>query len=81
MRTSQSVTTQLQTLLPLFRDHEGLTALLGQKARDRVLERYKLSENITGVEALYQQVFHDRPKPTAKVVRNIFSRSSSQKTL
>ncbi len=81
MRTSQSVTTQLQTLLPLFRDHEELTALLGQKARDRVLERYKLSENITGVEALYQDVVHDRPKPTAKVVRSIFSRSSSQKTL
>ncbi len=80
MRTNQSVTTQLQTLLPLFRDHEELTAILGQKARDRVLERYTLSENITGVEALYQDVVRDRPKPSGAVVRGAFSRSSSRQT-
>jgi glycosyltransferase involved in cell wall biosynthesis len=80
MRTTQSVTTQLQTLLPLFRDHEELTAILGQKARDRVLERYTLSANITGVEALYQDVVTDRPKPTGTVVRGAFSRSSSRQT-
>ncbi len=80
MRTTQSVTTQLQTLLPLFRDHEELTAILGKKARDRVLERYTLSANITGVEALYQDVVTDRPKPTGTVVRGAFSRSSSRQT-
>lgn len=56
MRTNQSVATQLQTLLPLFRDHPELTKLLGQKARDRVLERYTLSQNIKEVEALYAEV-------------------------
>ena len=56
MRTTQSVATQLQTLLPLFRDHPELTDLLGQKARARVLERYTLSGNITDVEALYAEV-------------------------
>jgi glycosyltransferase involved in cell wall biosynthesis len=56
MRTAQPVSTQLQTLLPVFRDHEELTALLGKKARDRVLERYTLSCNITQVEALYRSV-------------------------
>jgi glycosyltransferase involved in cell wall biosynthesis len=78
MRTTQSVTTQLQTLLPLFRDHEELTAILGQKARDRVLERYTLSENITGVEAMYAEVVSNRPKPTETIVRGAFSRSSSR---
>ncbi len=81
MRTTQSVTTQLQTLLPLFRDHEELTAILGQKARDRVLERYTLSENIMGVEAMYAEVVNNRPKPTKPtdiVVRGAFSRSSSR---
>jgi glycosyltransferase involved in cell wall biosynthesis len=56
MRTTQSVSTQLNTLLPLFRDHLELTVLLGKKARDRVLERYTLSNNITHVEALYESV-------------------------
>ncbi len=56
MRTTQSVATQLQTLLPLFRDHPELAEVLGQKARARVLERYTLSGNITDVEALYQDV-------------------------
>ncbi len=56
LRTTQPVSTQLQTLLPLFRHHGEFTAILGQKARDRVLERYTLSNNITHVEALYESI-------------------------
>jgi glycosyltransferase involved in cell wall biosynthesis len=56
MKTTQPVSMQLQTLLPLFRDHAELTTLLGQKARQRVLERYTLSRNISHVEALYESV-------------------------
>lgn len=54
------VTTQLKTLLPIFRDHPELTALLGQKARHRVLERYTLSQNITQLQALYSRVLQQR---------------------
>lgn len=50
------VTSQLHTLLPLLQDHTEWTALLGQKARNRVLERYTLSGNITQLEQLYQDV-------------------------
>ncbi|NET40401.1 MAG: glycosyltransferase family 4 protein [Cyanothece sp. SIO1E1] len=53
---TQRVATQLQTLLPMFRDHPELTILLGQKARQRVLERYTLSRNVTQVEELYTQL-------------------------
>jgi len=53
---TQGVTTQLKTLFPLFRDHPELTILLGKKGRQRVLERYTLSRNITQVEALYAEV-------------------------
>ncbi|GBF82501.1 glycosyltransferase family 4 protein [Aphanothece sacrum] len=53
---TQGVTTQLNTLLPLFRDHPEITQLLGQKARQRVLERYTLSKNISRLETLYAQV-------------------------
>ncbi len=50
------VTSQLATLLPLFRDQPELSSLLGQKARRRVLERYTLSRNITQLEKLYTSV-------------------------
>jgi glycosyltransferase involved in cell wall biosynthesis len=54
--STQGVTTQLKTLLPLFRDHPEITQLLGQKARQRVLERYTLTENITRLEKMYVDV-------------------------
>lgn len=47
---------QLLTLLPMCRDQPDLTTLLGQKARQRVLERYTLSCNISRVEDVYGQV-------------------------
>lgn len=54
------VSTQLQTLLPIFRDHVELTTLLGRKARQRVLDRYTLSQNITLLEELYSQVLQQQ---------------------
>ncbi|MEG3968392.1 glycosyltransferase family 4 protein [Microcoleus sp. T2B6] len=53
---TQRVRSQLQTLLPLFCDHPELGMLLGQKARQRAMERYTLSQNITELEKLYAEV-------------------------
>jgi len=50
---TQGVTTQLRTLLPVLRDQPVLTAELGRRARERVLERYTLKRNIDALEALY----------------------------
>ena len=47
---TQGVTTQLKTLFPLFRDRPEIAMILGQEARQRVLERYTLSQNITRLE-------------------------------
>ncbi|MFM7190892.1 MAG: glycosyltransferase family 4 protein, partial [Microcystaceae cyanobacterium] len=58
---TQGVTTQLKTLLPLFRDHEEITILLGKKARERVLERYTFQENINSLEDLYQKILTQNP--------------------
>lgn len=58
--STHGVTTQLKTLLPLFRDHPELVSLLGQKARKRVLERYTLSQNITQLEKLYTEVLQKK---------------------
>ena len=53
---TQRVRSQLQTLLPLFCDHPEFGSLLGQKARQRAMERYTLSQNITELEKLYAEV-------------------------
>lgn len=57
------VMSQLNTLLPQFRDHPEWTTLLGEKARARVLERYTLSNNITQLESLYAEILRTRPMP------------------
>jgi len=57
---TRRLVSQLNTLLPLFQDHPELTTLMGQKARQRVLERYTLSGNIKQLERLYLQVLEQR---------------------
>lgn len=57
---TQRVGSQLQTLLPLLREHPELATLLGQKARQRVLERYTLTGNISQLERLYAEVLQQR---------------------
>jgi glycosyltransferase involved in cell wall biosynthesis len=56
---TQRVTSQLRALLPQLRDHAGWTKMMGQKARQRVEERYTLSNNITQVELLYQKLVEE----------------------
>ncbi|MGC6482278.1 MAG: glycosyltransferase family 4 protein [Synechococcus sp.] len=54
--STQGVTTQLRTLLPVLRDQPVLTAELGRRARERVLERYTLNRNIDALEQLYRSL-------------------------
>ena len=53
---TQDVTAQLKILLPLFRDHPEMASLLGNKARQRVIERYTLHQNLTKLEHLYLEI-------------------------
>ncbi len=54
--STQGVTTQLRTLLPVLRDQPVLTAELGRRARQRALDRYTLDGNIDALEALYTEL-------------------------
>jgi glycosyltransferase involved in cell wall biosynthesis len=58
--STQGVTTQLRTLLPVLRDQPVLTAELGRQARQRALERYTLEGNIDALEKLYSQLVPQR---------------------
>lgn len=62
MISTQGVTTQLRTLLPVLRDQPVLTAELGRRARARVIERYTLTRNIDALERLYAGLL---PQPLA----------------
>lgn len=64
---TKTVRSQLRTLLPVLQDHPELTTLLGHKARQRVLDRYTLSKNITMLEKLYEEVLTQRPLPLSRI--------------
>ena len=59
--STQGVTTQLRTLLPVLRDQPVLTRELGRQARQRILERYTLGSNIDAIEALYDTLIPATP--------------------
>jgi glycosyltransferase involved in cell wall biosynthesis len=59
--STQGVTTQLRTLLPVLRDQPVLTTELGRRARERVLERYTLKCNIQALEHLYGELLSSSP--------------------
>ncbi|HAO10290.1 MAG TPA: glycosyltransferase [Planktothrix sp. UBA8407] len=65
---TQGVTSQLRTLLPLLRDHPEMIPIVGQKSRQRVLERYTLSQNITKLEHLYRDLLQERSLELSHVV-------------
>ena len=63
--STQGVTTQLRTLLPVLREQPVLTAELGRRARARALERYTLTGNIDALERLYRELLSGRPNLVA----------------
>lgn len=55
------VRTELRTLLPILAEQKEFTAILGQKGRARVVERYTLRSNIGALEKLYAEVLERIP--------------------
>lgn len=53
--STDNVAAQLRTILPILRDQPRLTTDLGHRARQRVLERYTLVDNVNALECLYHQ--------------------------
>ncbi|KGG16567.1 MULTISPECIES: glycosyltransferase family 4 protein [unclassified Prochlorococcus] len=56
--STESVTSQLKTLLPVMRDNPFFTSELGLRARQRVLNQYTLKKNIDSLENLYNKLLH-----------------------
>jgi hypothetical protein len=63
----------LSTLLPLLAQQPEFRQLLGQKARQRVLERYALTDNLNRLEQFYQDILSQpAPSPSPTVVPSFF---------
>ncbi len=54
--STEGVTSQLKTLLPVIKEYPSLTTELGERARLRILEKFTLQQNIDSLEQLYTKV-------------------------
>ena len=54
--STENVSTQLKTIIPILLDHPSFTKVLGMKARERVLERYTIHKNIDSIEKVYEEI-------------------------
>ena len=54
--STDNVTTQLKTIIPILLNHPSFTKVLGEKARERVLERYTIEDNINALEKVYNDL-------------------------
>ena len=51
--STDNVAAQLKTIIPILVEHPSFTKDLGEKARERVIERYTISKNINSLEKVY----------------------------
>ena len=51
--STDNVSTQLKTIIPILVEHPSFTKYLGVKARNRVLEKYTITKNIDSLEKVY----------------------------
>ena len=47
---------QLKTIIPILVEHPSFTKHLGEKARERVIERYTITKNINSLEKVYMNL-------------------------
>ncbi len=54
--STDNVSTQLKTIIPILVEHPSFTKALGEKARERVVNRYTLKKNIDALETVYKNI-------------------------
>ncbi len=54
--STENVTSQLKTIIPVLIEHPSFTKDLGIKARNRVLERYTITKNIDSLDKVYKDL-------------------------
>ena len=54
--STDNVTIQLKTIIPILIDNPNLLKSIGEKARQRILEKYSIEKNINSIEKVYKDV-------------------------
>ena len=54
--STDNVAAQLKTIIPILVEHPSFTKDLGEKARERILERYTITKNINSLEKVYMNL-------------------------
>ena len=54
--STDNVSTQLKTIIPILVEHPTFTKALGEKARARIIERYTIKKNIDAIEKIYLEL-------------------------
>ena len=57
--STDKVAGQLKTIIPILVEHTSFTKDLGEKARERVIERYTINKNINSLEKVYTNLKDD----------------------
>ena len=54
--STNNVTIQLKTIIPILLDNPNLLKSLGEKGRQRILEKYSIEKNINSIEKIYKEI-------------------------
>ncbi len=54
--STENVSMQLKSIIPILLDQPSLTKILGKKARQRILEKYTIDNNIDQIEKVYKDL-------------------------
>ncbi len=54
--STDNVAAQLKTIIPILVEHPSFTKDLGEKARERILQRYTITKNINSLEKVYMNL-------------------------
>ena len=54
--STDNVTTQLKTIIPILIDNPNLLKTLGERGRKRILEKYSIEKNINSIEKIYKEI-------------------------
>ena len=55
--STDNVTIQLKTIIPILLDNPNLLKSLGEKGRKRILEKYSIEKNINSIEKIYSEIY------------------------
>jgi len=55
--STDNVTIQLKTIIPILINNPNLLKSIGERGRKRILEKYSIEKNINSIERIYKEIY------------------------